>query len=164
MREILFRGKRVDNGEWVEGHLIWCEDGRVRILPSHTDIFCYEMDESIIQTVAHRIIPETVGQYTGLTDKNGTKIFEGDIVRYEYIEGYVLRSVVKFGEYEQDGSGSEYPPIKCIGFYVEVINFDCLDNCFDYMKTQNVLQTASECEVIGNIHDNPELLGGDVNA
>ncbi len=160
MCEILFRGKRVDNGEWIEGSLIsgafttLGRDIKYILCPDKADYDCFE--DFSEENGIFEVITETVGQYTSFTDKNGTKIFEGDIVRYEYIEGYVLRSVVKFGEYEQDGSGSEYPPIKCIGFCV----VDCLDNCFDYMKTQNVLQTASECEVIGNIHENPELLDG----
>lgn len=55
MREILFKGKRLDNGEWITGHLLRYDDGRARIVPNNTDIFCFEKDESIIQTVAHRV-------------------------------------------------------------------------------------------------------------
>lgn len=134
MREILFRGKRTYNGEWIEGHLIWCEDGRARIIPSHTDIFCYEMDESIIQTVAHRVIPETVGQYTGLTDKNGAKIFEGDIISFE-CSGCALIT--------WDDDDARF-----------VILYDEND------KTDFSAFWGKDVEIIGNIHDNPELLDG----
>ncbi len=140
MREILFRGKRVDNGEWIEGHLIWCEDGRARIIPSHTDIFCYEMDESIIQTVAHRVSTETVGQYTGLTDKNGTKIFEGDICR-KFKSGDCV-SVAWHGTM----AGYVWSKRKENNRYI-----------FDF---GDLFRVSDKYEVIGNIHDNPELLDG----
>lgn len=143
MREILFRGKRIDNGEWVEGHLIWCEDGRARIIPSHTDIFCYEMDESIIQTVAHRVIPETAGQYTGLNDKNGKKIFEGDIVK-EYLE-----SLKEIGF----NSGFDFGKVF---WYSKDVQF--LRTSKVYINDAAILSDSHKYEVIGNIHDNPELL------
>lgn len=148
MREILFRGKRVDNGEWVEGHLIWYEDGRVRILPCHTDIFCYEMDESIIQTVAHRIIPETVGQYTGLTDKNGAKIFEGDILRLKRFGNVECGKIV----FNTDTAGFEFWREAMVGAYGEKST-----------RKENLCAFAiSAVEIIGkirgNIHDKPELL------
>lgn len=114
-----------------------------------------------------QVVPETVGQYTGLTDKNGTKIFEGDIVEYITFGDFDCQSIVKFGKYDQDGSGGEYHPEHCLGFYVDVDNFTCPDWCknnpdyfCDYLKQQNILEVANTCEVIGNIHDNPELLKG----
>lgn len=145
MREILFKGKRKDNGEWVEGHLLWYEDGRARIIPRHTDIFCYENDENTIQTIAYEVIPETVGQYTGLTDKNGKKIFEGDIVHL----------------YAGEHSISRY---KGIDYNALVIfrdgGFCAIDGTEeDYaLRRYNFVSQNLYCEVIGNIHDNPELL------
>lgn len=125
MREILFRGKREDNGEWFEGGLVHrtlyygdpCDD-YVIVENAEFDYDYYE---------AHTVIPETVGQFTGLTDKNGKKIFEGDIVKHEY-------GAVKEVKY-------------CRGFFFPFVAFPeyrCL--------------SADNCEVIGNIHDNPELL------
>ena len=83
-REILFRGKRIDNGEWVEGNYIFEDFDRVGIHQIGTIIQCF-------------VIPETVGQFTGLTDKNGVKIFEGDIVRRFNGRGQeVMRYAVKW--------------------------------------------------------------------
>lgn len=134
MREILFRGKRVDNGEWIVGHLLKYEDGRARITESHTDIFCYEKDNSIIQTVANEVDPATVGQYTGLTDKNGEKIFEGDIVEggdFDAEEGY---GVIRW----EDGA------------------FEVATETF--LGTFHENYWGKDFEIIGNIHDNPELM------
>ena len=137
MREIMFRGKRLDNGEWIEGHLIRCENGRTRICESKTDIFYYEKDCSIIQTVAHETETFTVGQYTGLKDKNGKRIFEGDIVLGLFHYEVAAKGVVKF----RDGAfGLRWNRGK-VGEFSE---FTSICNV-DY-------------KVIGNIHDNPELM------
>ena len=161
MREILFRGKRVDNGEWFYGVPTIDSRGQTVIVEN-----VFDCDEYNCRGASCLYVDEnTIGQYTGLTDKNGKKIFEGDIVQYNTYDDFDCHSVVKFGEYNQDGSSGEYSATKCIGFYVEVDNFTCPDWCEndpeffpEYFGQQNILEVASDCEVIGNIYDNPKLL------
>ncbi len=118
MREILFRGKRVIDGKWVESR---CPLG--------------EMHSG---TVTYDFFPETVCQYTGLTDKNGRKIFEGDIVQC-----YPFKAVVRFGEFENQ-------VFKNLGFNLDWIK--------ELSYRQDLLYWASEIEVVGNIFDNSELI------
>lgn len=132
-REILFRGKRIKNGEWIEGYYryIPCIN-RHSILPTNPK---NEQEE-------YPIILETVGQYTGLTDKNGKKIFEGDIVRCS--SG--IYGEVKFGLYPAAFSFSD----KNQGFYVEFPEDSLYRKELGYWRNAVV--------VVGNIYDNPELL------
>lgn len=137
MREILFRGKSksINKGKWIYGSFV--ED---------TDLnACCIRDKSLVYELVDR---ETVGQYTGLTDKNGKMIFEGDIIRAITLDmGMECLAVVCFGNFIDENNGDEY-----IGFYIE----------FDGIKTTAAQLTMKECknriEVIGNIYDNPELL------
>lgn len=122
-REILFRGKRVDNGKWVEGNYSIDVSGRVDILPIDNLVF-------------FEVIPETVGQFTGLTDKNGKKIFEGDIITDDP-ENLSFKNFYGV-KYNEDKAS----------FYVEDENHE------EYLG--EVWDT--DIVVIGNIHDNPELL------
>lgn len=156
MREILFRAKALKDGKWVCGSLT------THRLKGYT--FIEELTGN--GHALHTVDEETVCQYTGLTDKNGAKIFEGDIVNYNNIYEYNCRSVVNIGKYDQDGSGGEYDSHECFGAYVKVDNFTCLypndnDDPFlfpYYLKTQNLMEINVDCEIIGNIYDNPELL------
>ena len=119
MREILFRGKRIDNGEWIYGDLL-----------QPTDVVdCTEISQNIGVGSRYDVIPETVGQYIGMTDKNSVKIFEGDIIRGE--SKSVL--VVKYGQ-------------NIAAFIAEGAVVLSPRPHTNYYK------------VIGNIHDNPELL------
>lgn len=123
MREILFRAKRTDNGEWVYGSLDNVCADKCRIL---------QHNRKHGQLWNVRIFSETVGQYTGVKDRNGKKIFEGDIIKCTYI-------------YEI-GMGLRFDPKIDVVVYREG-NFNPLYNC-----------ERNSFEVIGNIHDNPELL------
>ena len=123
-REILFRGKRKDNGEWVYGSL-QCFKG--------VSIF----DRDVKNFIA--VHPETIGQYTGLTDKNGKKIFEGDILLAELTEGVYA----------------------CFKFPIGMVVFSGGSFCMKSHKNTTPLSSYSynvSFEVIGNIYDNPELL------
>lgn len=129
MREILFRGKRTDNGEWVEG-LLWKKKHN-----SNKIFISYFPDEDDYED-AVVVDPETVGQYTGLKDKNGKKIFEGDVIRaYGEIGGYDFTAEVEWGNFIKGWYCGKYRPM-----------YDGFNN---------------EYEVIGNKWDNPELLEGD---
>lgn len=126
MREIKFRGKRVDNGEWVYGFHFMGFTGIPYILVLH--------DHILGMTEYYEVDPATMGQFTGLLDKNGKEIYEGDIVDVNTTHGtYPL--AIKWN-YE------------CCGF-----TFDHNDwVCFDWLPDWNGL------EVIGNVHDTPDLL------
>lgn len=168
-----FRGKRRSDGRWIGGGYCCCSDTcyivtGARYLPhsyENYERFEYYAEHPVYEPIFDEVYPITIGQYTGVHDKHGIKIYEGDIVQYSTYDDFDCQSVVKFGEYKQDDSAGEYGTRKCLGFYVEVNNFTCPDwcenepECFDdWKKQQNILEVANECEVIGNIYDNPELL------
>lgn len=149
MREILFRGRRIDNGEWIEGFLIF--DREFCGKPDHHSYIvnhshpsgCFGCDVYI------EVDPSTVGQYTGLKDRNGVQIFEGDVIKTHYantpktdfIEQVVFHNGHFCGMYERD-------KMKMWAALPDGIKRLPQDKSV-YMEW---------CEVIGNIHDNPKLL------
>lgn len=133
MREILFRGKRVDNGEWVEGYYVKINEYRPRvakhiIIPLNATLFPGTDGLSDYKNV----IPETVGQWTGLTDMTGKKIFDGDIVDCTFY--------YDIGQYPKYSTKRRLVQYKIGGFYP-------FTQC-----------TNDPAYIVGNIHDNPELL------
>lgn len=120
-------------------------------------------DAEAVFSSKHVVCTDTLGVSSGKTDKKGTTIFTGDIIEFINSYDFDCYCVVKFGEYDQDGSGSEYPPSRCLGFYVEVENFTCPDyygpdDFPKHLEQQSLLDVCDNCEVIGNVFDNPDLL------
>ena len=145
MREILFRGKRTDNGEWIEGFYSAEEYnpyiGKIEYIPRI---------QIIGKCVSLGVIPETVGQYTGLTDNNNRKIFEGDIVKCtDTINDFEFNAVVEFGN-----PNGEYN----WGYQLKFISGE--ESNFDILCWVDMEETGAYIEIIGNVHDNPELLEG----
>ena len=135
MREILFRGKDAD-GEWVYGAYLHQTLFYGDPIDKHWIIEHGEFDYDCYYS--HKVIPETVGQYTGLTDKNGTKIFEGDII--QYCGTYPLEVFIEEGHTK-------------IRWFDSATKSKCSQLFFGGND-----EAYGEFEVIGNIHDNPELL------
>ena len=159
MREILFRGKRIDNGEWVYGS--FCMDAREQFNGlCGVDGFIRLYDKAKGKMQTYEVDRETVGQYTGLIDKNGVNIFEGDIVDLFGMKGKVVQETGAFGigfmkTLDYDLLESKIPFNNSANFCFND-NFISLWEVFwNYEQDDNPLY---EVEVIGNITDNPELL------
>lgn len=130
MRKILFRGKRTINGDWVYGDFVHGNERK----SLRDSIFVYDSETQSFND--YEINPSTLGQYTGLTDKNGKRIFEGDIVKTDKFsepnKQYIIKYDLQFGAFiGQDR------------YNVYFVTFD---------------GDSGEFEVIGNVTDNPELL------
>ena len=142
MREILFRGKRTDNGEWIEGFYSAEEYnpyiGKIEYIPRI---------QIIGKCVSLGVIPETVGQFTGLTDKNGVRIFEGDIVKGIAYSVERIGVIVWIDEIASFGVRyfKKQDPTACEN--------SSILRCASMGKTDEFA-----AETIGNIHDDPELL------
>lgn len=140
-REILFRGRSFSGGSWVYGDLEYERNkgllGKVRI---HT----YKEDGSYDRQ--YLVESDTVGQFTGLRDKNGVKIFEGDIIKHPYVDP-IFRDLVEM----KDGEGVTSEVIFHDGAFV--VKYD-----YDDLIYLDAFTRHGYAEVIGNIYDNPELL------
>ena len=136
-REILFRGKLEYNGKWIYGDLLQYENGDVAIFGEKLSSFGCECTEMLKRD---RVIPDTIGQYTGLKDKDGNKIFEGDILEYigkrKDNMNKVYRRKVVFHEGMFALLSKELP-------VYSALNYHCMED------------GRSAWSVIGNIHDNP---------
>lgn len=138
-REILFRGKRVDNREWVKGGI--CQTESWTVIITTTDFLgdLYEAPYCDMEDV--EVIPVTVGRYTGLNDKHGVKIYEGDIIKTK-----------KYGKIVGHSNVNDYD--------IFIVTYEpCMFRLVNKNRGFNLVDDGySELEVIGNIHDNPKLL------
>lgn len=137
MREIEFRGKGIETGEWVFGDLhTLCDKPHIHTEKSK---FPYAGKRSFV-------IPETIGQFTGLLDKNGKKIYEGDIIKHPYVDP-IFRDLVE----PKEGDGVTSEVVFRDGAFV--VKYD--ENDFIYL---DAFTRHGYVEVIGNIHENSELV------
>lgn len=143
MREILFRGKRTGDEKWICGHLL-----EQNIPDCHSYIvmsIIAELDNRHIEIMdfdINEVIPETVGQFTGLTDKNGVKIFEGDICRFKRFNDVHVGKIV-----------FNVTTASFVMWYQSIVG------AYGEKATHKMLLSVSDdIEVIGSIHDNPEIL------
>lgn len=164
MRELIFRGKRLDNGEWVQGRsiltLITGQPEELKVyIPQSGELFSAEEGKTTgnlfsINGTFYKVDPKTIGQYTGLKDENGTLIFEGDIIEFEDLgeEGW---------EYKEGFNFTNRAKVTLENYRVELTdwysdNSARLDEMNEYWDA--FVDGFEFCEVIGNCHDNPELL------
>lgn len=138
MREILFKAKRLDNGEWVEGYLFETRE--------HAYIaYANQFDDDLFlspQNIFIEVDANTICQYTGFNDNHGNKIWENDLIECkEFSNGYLIKHFLSQVEWDDDGTGFAFKDSKHGWAFMDSL-------------------TVYECQVIGNIYDNPELLEG----
>lgn len=164
MRTIKFRGKRTDNGDWVYGSVYYAEYGGVKTVHiiEHGETVWYSKadDENLagfVQDCVHDVIPETVGQYTILKDKNGVEIYEGDVVRFIGGTCDFLPCALHYSHSKNQ--------ILCVrslqsGFTLCLPEHHELNSPSEIRNVDNYTfwSHAASLLIIGNIHDNPELL------
>lgn len=148
-REIKFRGKRIDNGEWAYGdyeriHTAHGNGIAIRKNPGH-------VNDGYIDLIPDEVDPSTVGQYTGLHDKNGKEIYEGDIMR----SSNGCTSVVKIGEFMPTVLETFFKDFgmlgKITGTYLDCISPNICHGDDYFISNGNI------AEVVGNVYDSPEL-------
>lgn len=135
-REIKFRGKHLDNGEWIFGDLIE-NQGRFFIYHATSETTIEDSDDGCISIVAVEVNPATVGQFTGLKDKNGREIYEGDVMEIPESDfnAYIIGTI----EYQDDS------------FFIQSRNGGSAWGLHWSLRKH-------DASILGNIHDNPELL------
>jgi uncharacterized phage protein (TIGR01671 family) len=161
MREIKFRGKRIDNGEWVYGGSIikFFNKGTTEYYMPAINMKCIcEHDEadniiSFENCIFYKVIPETIGQYTGLKDKNGKEIYEGDIIQLINEDLEEIKVICEFGTAKRQIFDNL---VEITGFYFKRLDDD--RKTFPIINNYLGKHDLELFEVIGNIHDNPELL------
>lgn len=144
----LYRGKRTDNGEWVQGYLTGALGGG----------FWIDESTKLGVPIIRKVDPETIGECTGLTDKNGKLIFEGDVLRL-YCEEHECEAdgyaVIHYGRFKDTDAMSDFDHL---GWYLTITSIPNEATTVFALEEQGLA-----FEIIGNIHDNPELLGGGDN-
>lgn len=174
MRKILFRGKRKDKGEWVEGFYVE-RDNASWIYPAGNQMISRSLARELrpmhsakstqkIMREVFPVDPATVGQYTGLQDKNGKRIFEGDVFKFpdEVFESFETSCGTEYNSWDIENYG-------VVAFCEFSGRFDFVQYRFNQSSVDADLHEnhdmefhdfVCELEVIGNIHDNPELMDG----
>ena len=149
-REILFRGKRVPDGKWIYGDLIQYGNRKAAIFEYRITAFGCECTE---MSKRSEVLPDTIGQYTGLTDKNGNKIFEGDIVH------------LKGDGYDGAKVGKDYYRVVTFhegSFCLSIedgVHYPVRTPIYEHCDGHSIVNWV----VIGNIHDNLEMMKGGSN-
>ena len=147
MREILFRGKTTKKEQEIHAfHNVWVEGDLIKNRYKwhiHPKSNCFRSEKELAKCmIAHEVIPETVGQFTGLTDKNGRKIFEGDFLKYKLKER--INDVYIYGHVVYNQDTCEFLVASVVGEFI--------------IPDKDFFNDIEDIEIIGNIHDNSELL------
>ena len=165
----IYKAKRKDNGEWVEGVAIFA-DNKAFILNNAKVEFIKGFNENRLNFVLVEVIPETVCRCTELKDKNGKWIFEGDILKQKTTKEFAkfnsfkweLYGIVTFGNYDYNQGEAGYcsvgwyiAPLKSIAIYPKDY---LVGDIQPGLNQEDILRSIYPMEVIGNIHDNPDLL------